>query len=63
MIVSGHISIRKGGLKSSSLLKHKRAKGSPSKKKASWLKKDACSRLQGVVVAEGKDEVGVDVGE
>jgi hypothetical protein len=43
------------------LLKHKRAKGSPPKK-STTDKKDAYSKLRGVV-AERRDEVDVDVGE
>ncbi len=43
------------------MLEYKRAKGSPPRK-APRMKKDAYSKLWGVV-AEGRDEVDVDVGE
>ncbi len=53
--------LSKGELESSSLMKHKRSKGSLPEKSATD-KKDAYSKLRGVV-GEGRDEVDVDVSE
>ncbi len=52
--------LRKGELKSSSLLEYKRKKGSPPERKAPQIKrKNAYSQLRGVV-AEGRGDVDVD---
>ncbi len=62
-LLSRNIYLRKGELKSSSLLEYKREKGSPLERKAAQIKrKNAYSQLRGVV-AEGRGDVDVDVDE
>jgi hypothetical protein len=62
-LLSQNIYLRKGELKSSSLLEYKRAKGSPPERKAQRIKrKNAYFQLRGVVV-EGRGDGDVDVDE
>jgi hypothetical protein len=58
-ILSRHIYLRKGELRSSSLLVYKRANGSLPKKSTTDKRKNAYCKLWGVV-AEGRGDVDVD---
>ncbi len=61
-LILQHIYSKKGELESSSLLDWNRAKGSPPEKRNHWKRKNAYSKLRGVVT-EGRGDVDGDVDE